>query len=420
MATDLFKQVLFNDGQGITHTDYNNAEKYLLAALQDQILATLIPNVGLTVTAGSHDLELGSQANAQGLGPDWATIATSRAFCLQPGHAFLRQGSAGTKVQISAGTLFQLTNTTLTGDEPKFLSYSFVGNEEFTLTAGDGVNPRVDLLQMKLEYVNGSSESRDFEDATTRVVTSTAMNTKRRVQCTLSVKAGTAAATPATPDPDAGYCVIGSVYVNSIYVGGSVADIIIGQDPTIGADNAYIMDQRIPLRIKAYRVEPAQFTPTTAWTIANNDSATATNATNELRVPCPGHIGRILGVAIEQGNAVAIGSHTLVQIGLNGNATSSTPVTLQTVAFPATNNVPSLDAVTFEATPLFAGASVEPTQSAVAKICVPVWTNGFRAPVELYKQGAAGRRSWRTLLRVVNAPNTAIITGVVFFIAEGL
>lgn len=419
MPTDIFKHVLFNNGQGITHTDANDAQRFLLSMIQDQILASMIPNLGLTVAAGSHDPEFYSQA-VPGSGFDWVTIATTRAFCLQPGQAFLRAGSAANKVQIAAGTLMQLISSTLTGDDPKLLSYTFVGNEEFTIAAGSGGGlRRVDLFQMKLELVDNSSVSRDFEDATTEVVTSVAMNEKRRVQCTISVKSGTPGANPTIPDPDAGYCVVGTVYVDENYVIGTAP--FFGFDTDGAGTNAFVYDQRWPLRVKAYRVEPAQWYAKTAWTITNGVKAVATNATNELIVPVPAHLGRIAAVAVEQGDALNFGvGHCLSRINAGGYGPIDTtvPPGLTTLAFPNGGGVPQVEALTFEAASLGLNA---PVMSATAKIGCPMWTNGMRCHTEEKRLVAsASRRGRRCFFRIINAPNTAILLGVVFYIAEGI
>lgn len=420
MATDNYKHVLYNDGEGITHTDANNAQRFLIAAIQEQILATMIPNIGLTVSAGSHDPEFYSQANAASLGPDWVTIATSRAFCLQPGSAFLRKGSAANKVQIAQGTLMQLISSTLTGDDAKLLSYTFAGTEEVTIAAGPGGGlRRIDLIQMKLEYVEGTAVSRDFEDATTRIVTSTSMNTTRRVQCTLSIKSSANAATPTIPDPDSGYCVIGTVAVEENYATGT--DLFFGFDWDGGGTNGFVYDQRWPLRVKAYRIEPSQWYAKTAWTITQGVKAVATNATNELIVPLPAHMGRVVAVAVEQGDALNFGTgHALCRLNATGYGPidSTAPVGLNTIAFPNGGGVPQVEAITFEAASLGTNA---PAVSSVAKIGMPMWTNGLRSHYEEKKSnGNANRRGRRCYMRVINAPNTAILLGVVVYIAEGI
>lgn len=423
MSTDLFKQVYYNDGQGISQDDLNNAQKFLLSILQDQFLVSLIPLVGISGTAGRRDYEFGGQGATEGDPQDLATIATSRAFCANPGQAFLRQGSADNKVQIAPGTLYQLTDTALTGDTPKFIGYTFTGSEEWAAIAnGHATLPRVDLLQMKLEYATDDSASRDIEDATTRIVSTPTVDTTSRVQCTLSVKSGTPATNPVIPDPDTGYCAVGTVYVEALY---AVAEGFAfgGADPdsTDGLFLAYIQDQRFPLRIRAYRTQVGEMYPQTAWTITAGLKAAATNATNRLVVPCPAVLGRVMCVAVEQNDSQNLGTQYLCRSSAAAHGALDSISAITTVAFPNGGGIPSVDFTTFEATPDHSGDNKEPVQSTTAKIGVPFWTNGQRCPVEYYKATASSSRKVRRgSLLILNAPNTTEILGVVWFIAEAI
>lgn len=414
MATDLFKQVLWNNGEGITHTDLNNMQGYLSSLVTDGFLSCMTPNLGIDTL--TKDLEFGSQSTA-GTGMPWGAAALARAYTLAPGQAFLRQGSANHKIQISAGTLLQILSTgTLTGDAPVFIPFRFDGTStgEFTLTAGDATNPRVDLLQMKLEYLDGGSVSRDFEDATTRIVTSTAMNKTRRIQCTLSVKAGTPAASPTCPEPDAGFCVVGSVMVGNTWAIAGTAPIF-GED-TIAAANLVVHDQRMPLRVRAYYADPSTYKLVTAWALSNNGSSvTSSSATNLMYVPCPAGLGRLVGVGVFRSGGIVVGS----DLGRSSNIISTSYVTRNNILGLAGNYTVS----PFHSIENLHLPDAGPTilQSATSKIGVPLWTNGKRSPFEHVRVGTPGAVTIdRLVLRVQSTASGSIVSSVVFYVADGI
>lgn len=239
MSADLYKEVQFNDGEGVTFGDLNDAQNFLSARLSDQLFEKIIGS------PTNQDPEFGSQKGAD--------ASTAWAYCLSIGGANPKQGSANNKVKIGAGTLFQKI-ASADGNKSQLLAYTFPGTDEVTLTNGDGANPRADLIQMKLEYESIDSQTRDFQDATTHVVTSTSMLKKSHIKCTISVKVGTPAASPTYPIPDAGNVPIAAVIVGTSYVGAAGLFYI----DTAGAV-AVLHDLRMPLRIRPQVVRPPEF-----------------------------------------------------------------------------------------------------------------------------------------------------------------
>ncbi len=205
---DNFSRVLFNDGEELTYGDLINQQKSGRRYQMDQLLATLTSNLGSGV---AYDPEFAGQLGLQRRSP----VPGPYAIALDPGGAYLRQGSANNKVQIAPGTLLQYVQgvaplfattlyapgdqaassgnlyqctiggttatDTLTGtgaaivngtatftyldlQESQILSFTFDGSTaaEFTITNGNISNPRVDLLQMSLSLVDGDSTSRTF------------------------------------------------------------------------------------------------------------------------------------------------------------------------------------------------------------------------------------------------------------------
>ena len=256
MPTDLYSQVLLNDGEGLDFNDLNNVQRFASAQISDGLLQYMVGALKPTINATTrlYDPDLGGQNGAD--------TDTRYAYCLSPGQAFLRQGTTNGRIQIAPGTLFMKVGAAA-GADSTLMSYTFVGTEEWTLTNGHATNPRIDLLQMKLEYISDTATNRDFKDAITGVVTSTTPNKKRRIQCTLSVKAGTPAVIAEYPQPDAGFVPVGAVVVGNGWTTGAAAPIF-GVDPT-ALNNLVVHDLRMPVNVKAYRVDPAQFHLVSGW-----------------------------------------------------------------------------------------------------------------------------------------------------------
>jgi hypothetical protein len=407
MTTDLYSRVYFNDGEGLDYNDLNNIQSSLRAKFGDQFLQYLM---GAVAISGTKDPSFAGQNG---------TDAPNRfAYCLQPGQAYLRShASTANIIQVAPGTLYQKVGSS-DGSESTMLGFTFVGTESWSLTAGDATNPRVDLLQMKLEYITDTSTSRDFEDATTHNVTSTTFNKKKRVQCTLSVKAGTPNASPTVPEPDTGYVAVGSVMVGNTYATGTFP--VFGID-TAAAGVAVVHDQRMPLgKIKAYRVDPKNFKLISNWVLANSDcTANSTNPGNELRVPFPGQpSGRIIAVGIHH-DVTGIGT---VKLGNCPGFVSGTFNARSQVLQATSGGDDIVLYYDFEAhhTP-----NVGPTitQSAASKIGVPVWGNGQRCPREKIRLETPGAvNSDQLVLQFINTNSVGPcqIGFVTFFVAEGI
>lgn len=422
MSTDNFKQVYFNDGEGLVHTDITDLQSMLESKIWDQIIHNQIGAQGL------HPADLGLGVNGTDHvfgGQDGTDHASSRAYCLNPGAAYLRQGSSNGKIQIAPGTLLQKIGT-IDGSDPKLVAYTFVGTEEWTLTNGDATNPRVDLLQMKLEYVLGDTQSRDFKDATTGVVTTTSMSKKRRVQCTLSVKAGTPAASPAMPTPDSGYVPVGSVMVGNGWTTAGNAPIF-GQD-TAALNNLVVHDQRMPVKVKAYAVPGSQMLLVSNWSYSAISGAAncSTSGSNELIAICPHKPnGRLIGVQVTfLTGPAALNGQTLAQ-----RAVGPTTITVSqrnTLANIAPTNYTSNNVTFYEieaAHAPSAGPTITTSGSTSARLGVPLWTNGRRCPHEIQKLVASPRQSESLIYRIVNASalgSTPSVHEVIFYVAEGL
>lgn len=363
MTTDLYSTVFFQDGEQFTFDDANNMQRFVRAQMTDQLLQEL---VGAASNAGNQ-ADIG--------GADGGNVSTLWAYTMNPGRAFLRQGSANNKIQLAPGTLLQkIANSD--GNDATLVPFTFAGTEEWTLASGDATNPRVDLLQMKLEYITDTPVSVDFMDAATRALsTNPTANTRLRVQATLTVKQGTPAASPRIPDPDAGFVPVGSVVVGHGWTSATA--------PTFGLDQvesgkAVVSDQRMPLAVRAHAVTPVMFFPVSNWSVdATWRDATASSGTNAMAVPYRGPMGRLVGVRIEHSAAFAgvnLGTYATGAVGAHGGIKGNS----LTSASTAINELFARTAFEGAHNPN-AGPTILP--STVNAIGMPLWQNGCRVPV---------------------------------------
>ncbi|HSR79118.1 MAG TPA: hypothetical protein VLN57_21270 [Xanthobacteraceae bacterium] len=403
MTTDLYSTELWSDGQEVDTSKLNNSQRFVQATIFDQILQSKIASLELTST----NPDLGGEN-----GPDAPLLY---AYCVSPGAAYLRAGSANNKVQIAPGTLLQKVANS-DGQGATLIPFTFAGTEEFTFTNGDASNPRVDLLQMALSYISDTTASVDFQDAVTRAITSTPSTpTKRRVLCTLSVKAGTPAASPTIPDPDSGSVPVGSIFVPATW-NATATPPLIGFE---SSGNATVHDQRMPLGVHVVRVDPALFKLKTGWSLTDfNSRATASSGTNELYAILGLGPGRI--IAIDVYSTVALSTGTVTIGWLDGSSNPTTRyLKTNTVVSASSGNVRRSQRVDFEGAhnpETVLGAYPIIQKSAVNKIGMPLWTSGIRVPQDNSFSFAPG---WATL-QALNLTNGAIITFITFYIADGL
>jgi len=370
MSTDLYCTPNWLDGQAIDLASLIGSSRFVRAQLTDQILQSHIASVANSSTRPDFG------------GDDGADSSTLWAYAVSPGMAFLRQGSGNSKIQIAPGTLLQkIANSD--GVDSTLVPFTFAGTEEFTLTNGDATNPRVDLLQMKLEYITDTPSSVDFQDAVTRANTSDGgTNTRRRIQCTLSVKAGTPAASPVIPDPDAGFVPVGSAVVGHGWTTAGAAPIF-GID-TAEINNVVVHDQRMPLGVRSQLVTPLLYLLETAFALSQvNTVATSSNATNLMFSRCPTITGRLLGVDVVTIQALSSVARLVRYTPSNspGNPPSANVAVRNGFGSFTTlsGTVARSRRIDFEAAHV---PHVGPTvlQSATNKIGVPLWANGLRTP----------------------------------------
>lgn len=163
-TTDNYAQVEFSDGEELTFQDQQNVQKFLQARLADQVFGKLAPLLANNLGYGDPQF-IGEMGFGGALG---SQAGYRRAFTMRGGAAYPWVGTNPRSSQtlgknvvgMSPGTLFQYIGSEEAGTDSNFLAYTFLGNESWTIAAGDPTNPRIDLLQMQLAYVDGGSTTR--------------------------------------------------------------------------------------------------------------------------------------------------------------------------------------------------------------------------------------------------------------------
>lgn len=297
MATDV-RFVNFLDGEGASHTDMNAFRDYMRALEGDMRLGALLHMV-----------------NQQS-----ASIAVPKTTALYASGLGAAPVPSGTNLQINnvAGPVHQnLLTTEPDGATPQLLTYWVEANElQTTLGAGDATNPRIDLIEVKLEVVD-ESESRDFMDAS-GIVSSTTGVTRKKIQLTKNTKVGTPAATPAAPSVTAGYVPWCYVWVPATYAS------------TFGY--LHIWDFRYPLGYSRPLVAgPGMYS--SAWTYSAGGGTWSSSAGSQaLYVPVPSmNTGaRLLSAVVISSANVDL--KLIEQIG--GTDIVSTQTATQTLSIP--------------------------------------------------------------------------------------
>ena len=417
MTFDPFKRVKWNDGEEITQQDLNDIQDFALSRLFDQVLGANTPfNTGSI--GGSLDPDVASSGRPQ----------TQWAYVTNPAQAHLLIGSTGDKIRIAAGTIFQLITINIDGSTPQFIPFYFDGSAtyEWQIAPGGGVNPRVDLLQVALSWADDDSQSRNYDSGTppTLTIVTASLFKKRRVSCTLSVKQGTAAASPRIPDPDVGCVAVGAVCVNSGWPGASVP---IAQHFDVGVSNgAFVFDLRMPLGVRAYRTDPALFKLDTAWALAGaNRYVTNSNATNSLTAYYNGPpSGRIVGFGFTRRPTTTsiTGTFTFIQ-AQDLTVPSITPLNTWTSRSNALAGVMAEDIQAWSQienvhAPV-SGAIIQ--QSFNSYYGMPLWGTGLRGFKPRNQIAGANGDGLRQLaMKIDNMNLTANLGYMTWWVAEGL
>lgn len=248
--------------------------------------------------------------------------STSYVFAVGSGAAPYAGGSAR-QVNNVAGVLLQMVGGV-------FLAYPVTANElQTTLAVGDGSNPRIDLIQVKI--VPGPPGP----------------------TLSFSTKQGTPAASPTEPTPDSGFVKWASVFVPTSF------NTVI--------DPANIWDQRMPLGLKMIDIPGHLWSRTHAsWTMSVGNVITPTVA-SAAAYAIPSYMGSWMG-----GRIVKVG------ISMNRLGGSASALSFQRVDFANSSAGFNETALTdYTASSLLSTAgSAQETRELSFLTGRPVWANG--------------------------------------------
>jgi hypothetical protein len=381
-------RVLYSDGEGIVLSDMNDMQTRMMARLGDLFM-------------GGYEHESTGE-------PERIWTSPGSGLCLVPraGGAFPYAVSptVNLTVGIFQGWVCQDNSggpASPDGDDATVLSAFVPSNASFfTMATADGSNPRLDLIQMKLEEIDDDSVSRDYEDAVTRAKSSSSINTSRRVQATFSVKTGTPAADPSPPTPDSGYAQWAIIRVPTSATGLNYDDIF---------------DMRFPMRIECQRIAPyAIGRPGTVpdWDRSGGNyiAIGKTAGTDKCYVfPHTGHLnGRIIGCFL---NCLLLNTFAVKLVRFDDNSgtfltqdirdvTSEMGIVHNTAAWYMASNLKTGDVTTNDNDER------------------PIWCNFF-GPGGQYRQGLGHNSFYRVALEV-DAFTASQIWEAGFYIATDL
>lgn len=309
VLVDTFKRVRFDpDGQGIDLTDMHTMQA---VALKAQLEMFLLSGVTDVIGDPSDPTSTAVQDFERGLEVQSDTSLDFRDMLWTPCAAsgYIAPGGTALSLVTTAGVVVQLVDGAdgFSGDVDQLLAFRIPAGTTLTNSAAHATLNRIDLVEIKLELVDGvEMVARDFEDATTRVPTSQSTDVAKKVQCTIQIKAGTAGASPTYPAPTAGFVPIAAVYIPAAW----------GFQHSI--DN--LRDMRWPIGgFRTYDVNANQmYSPgATQWTI--NETGQYMEAPTVGLAPlyaiCPTSMktARLLGVGI-MGEAGATPTVDLVRV----------------------------------------------------------------------------------------------------------
>lgn len=275
------------DGEGIDLTDMINMQLFRRLHEINLLMSGVHPNI---VGDPGAPGDVGNPTSNE----DQAALGASISqLVLAPhgGAAFVYATAVARQIAITPGAICTFSDEPWTESGEEFATFRS-GGYLLTTGVGDAANPRIDLVEIKLEYINGDPQSRHFEDATTREPTSQAgTNKERQVKLTYQIKAGTPAASPAYPSPSVGFLPLAAIWIP--------------QNHNAVHSPANIRDMRMPLGLRVVDVDFRQFQYTGAQPWTDLSGAIATTGINSTDVDyviavCPNANpgARLVGVGI--------------------------------------------------------------------------------------------------------------------------
>lgn len=302
----IIKEVYFNDGEGLDYRDLNNLQRFMASQVWDCA-------VGSDSRVEERD---------QSVGASGACIAVGNG-------CYPYVVGVSMDVALAAGTVVHYTTSTIDGTTPIMIPYRATNAEfSFTIAASHATLERYDVIQMRVIADDADSETRDFKDATTGVLSSQSFNKRYNNVATVSVVAGTNAAVGTATEPSV---TSGYVKVAAVYVAPTVTSIA----------KSAIRDYRLPSKLTVIDVPASQGCYTAAdWTINNAGRATATAGLSDFKFfPPPIHweSGRLVAVGLSAQCATGQAYLERWDFGPAAPASAATVIDVSAKLFPATS-----------------------------------------------------------------------------------
>lgn len=418
VPTSYSRAVRFNaDGEGLDFTDITNAQIFARSQRELLMMSGTLPNVaGDPGAPGAVDVPDSYLQNISIAGGQNDLI-----YVPHPGLAFVYPTGAARTVQIVPGPVFQWIDEPWNQYDENSAMALIPGSLTLQTAVGDATNPRIDLVEVLLSYVDGDAQDRHFEDATTREPTTQSTDKERSVQLSYQIKQGTPAATPSYPNPSSGYVPLAAIYVPATH------------NAVHSADN--FRDLRMPFGCKSIDVDFTSFQLTGAnpWVQVSGailSTQAASTTADAVIAPCPivSPKARLLGVAFH----AAPGDDFSVELVRLSYPLSNAAPTVQVLAY-----ITDAASYTGDGSPGFywfdeiqimdliaAAGNVVGTRAAGFRHGTPVWLNGKPSGMSNLAPGTAdgGAATHSKLaLRIAGdggVPST--ISFVRFWYADGL
>lgn len=426
------RRVQFSDGEGVDPTDFALMQQRALRSLADAFLYYgIYDGIDDPTTSDAVAYVEGGQ-NLSTLAIDWASDIV---MCPFPGSGmFIPNGSNNQLVSVPGPMVLVNGNPSLSlpgvgapaANDANVVMCKLggfaLGDLTFTLDVGDATNPRIDLIEIKVTYIDGTPTNRDFKDATTGVVTTTTPNKERWVRVTAQINKGTPSATPAYPTPTAGFRAITAVIVPAT----SNAPI----------DPGNVRDLRWPLgNVDVYDVcANAMLTPVTtgnqwSYTIGGTPAPQVAGppaGTQSAYALCPfsGNNGRLLAVGAQGMAGSGSGGSWLCRFDTALLSTATDLVQLNARLLSATYGYNQAGAIRLMATGPTGGSPADGTRAAGTRVGHPYWTNGWHAGPVLGRPPITSTplaHQYQLAARfAATADITTFVQKVRWFIARGL
>ncbi|HEY4178136.1 MAG TPA: hypothetical protein VGM90_14920 [Kofleriaceae bacterium] len=405
------RRVLISNGEGLDERDPNDMQTFAASQLVENLLMSAgsraldNPISPLTIFDG----EIGDVWNAG------TTPQSTDVFCPYAGAGYVRATSNARELTTVAGPVMQCIGDTFDGSGESVAMFR-LGTSTLTTAIGDATNPRVDLVEIKLEFVDADQESRDFEDAITGAKTTITPYKTRRVVCSIQINQGTPAANPSYPTPTAGFAALAAVYVPASH------------NAVHSPDN--LRDQRFPLgSVRVYDTPASDFYRPggTPWTLNQEQyvvDAGSTAASVYAYCPAVGKNARLVGVSVygRWGDGLATNVElvrTLHQIpGTPAHTVLAAP---STSLCNGTAALRSISAITIS-DQLNSGAVHKGLRVANRRVGVPMWMNGWPAGVTKPETASEPTTVTKLGLKITSQSTTdpALVSFVRWFVLTGL